>query len=107
MKAEEFDCLVGDLARQPVPPLDPRFNDAVWRAIRQRKAEAPSSVWSLWDGWIAALLRPQPILASFALAVAFGLFSGVLLKESRSAPTTELSVFSAHAPGMLATLMEH
>lgn len=94
MKPHELDPLLAELGARPLPGLPGSFRQDVWREIRRRQPECGPSWTERIEQWLAALLQPQPVLASLALAVFIGVSSAVWIRGETGTKTgMDMEVF--------------
>jgi hypothetical protein len=83
MKTHEFDHVLTELGKRPLPDLPGSFRQDVWREIHQRQQEPVVSWRGQIDQWLALFLQPQPILASLILAVMVGASGAAWVQPSQ------------------------
>ena len=109
MDDQNLDHLLAQRRDAPLPAVPTRFQQDIWREIRQRKAETGRHHVA-WFGWLLEpLFKPAMAFSAMALALVMGVGLGTTaLAESRNMQTRlalDLQVFGSSSPSLPATLM--
>ena len=108
MDDQTLDHLLAQRRDAALPAVPARFQQDVWREIRQRKAEA-GRPHGAWFGWLSEpLVKPAMAFAALAFALVLGVGLGTATADSRNTQTRvalDLQVFGSSAPALPATLM--
>ena len=111
MDDRNLDHLLAQRRNAPLPAVPANFQQAVWREIRQRKAEDGRHHAS-WFGWLfAPLFNPGMTVTGLVLALVIGVClgsTGVLAsRETRVRNALDLQVFGSASPSLPSTLIGH
>lgn len=86
-------------ASRPVPSLQPRFQEAVWRRIQRAETESRAVSWlEAVDQLAVWLLRPRRALAGIAALIAVGVLAGAISGISTVKQTAQERYLAAVAP---------
>lgn len=70
MNEREFDKVLSDLRRTPVPPCPTGFENGVLRRVRAERAQSLTG--GTWADVVSLALRPRMAAAMIAFAASFG-----------------------------------
>ena len=109
MNSHEFDDLLRDYSKQPLPPPSERLSSEVWREIEQRRHRR----W--WLGlfpvlsWRELFAEPRLAVAGLAVALVAGVLPAAVVRASDNGQLARSSlhfdVFSTTLPGTPAALL--
>jgi len=105
MDESELKLHLKRISERPIPNLPSNFDEFVWAKIRGAEA-ATRENWL--DGLVSMLLRPQWVMAVFAITLLVGGNLGRVLANSENRPIHRplgFEVFAADAPTLPSTLL--
>jgi hypothetical protein len=102
MNSEDLDDLLQRIRNLPTNRPSPNFASNVWREIRKRKQVEITT----YRSSLVILLRPAFAGAAVGLALAIGVYGGVLSGlESEFKDAFGMQVFSAEPPALPSTVL--
>ncbi len=112
MEPDPLSRLLGKYAAEPAPPAPGDLESRVWREIRARRAR-PASVAEHFAVLLTAWTPWTPACAALAVALLIGVVMGransIVSRDfpNQTGDSLGLAVFSADAPALPSTLLDH